>query len=209
MCRKLCFLTSIVLVLVMMPATAQADLLDNPGFEDGVETPWYNYTESGGSTAVQSGNANSGDWWWEITSGTAFISGLQDIGVPPEPVTLSAYLRNSGESAVDIELGFDYSPDPMAAPWWYGQSVRGITVPADNTWALYSFTEFDTEAPGYITDPALTSRPMESYIMKVKIALITPSSAIGVDDASAVPEPATIALLGLGTLMALRRRRHQ
>ena len=149
MCRKLCFLTSIVLVLgLMMPATVRAELLTNPGFETGLETPWYNYTETGGTSTVQSGNAHSGDYWWELASGPAFVSGLQDIGNPPEPVTLSAYLRNSGTRAVDVEFGFDYSPDPMAAPWWYGQSIRALSVPADSTWYLFSFEEFDTEAPG-------------------------------------------------------------
>jgi len=200
---------SIVLVLgLMMPATVRAELLTNPGFEDGVETPWYNYTETGGTSAVQTPDAHSGDYWWQLTSGTAFISGLQDIGNPSVPVTLSAYLRNSGESAVDVEFGFDYSPDPMAAPWWYGQSIRAITVPADNAWYQYSFEEFDTEAPGYVAT-SITVRPTESYIMKAKIALVTASSNLGIDDASAIPEPATIALLGLGTLTVLRRRRHQ
>ena len=206
MCKKLMFLVSLVAVL-SLAVTVQAEYLTNPGFETGAEDPWYNYTETGGTTAIQSGNAHSGDYWWQETSGTGFISGLQDIGVPvDEPVTITAYLRNSGESAVDVELGFDYSPDPMAAPWWYGHSVRGITVPADNTWNLYSFTEFDTSAPGYV-DSAITSRPTDSFIMKAKIALITGSSTLDIDDVSVIPEPATIALLGLGGVALLRRKR--
>jgi len=210
--RKLCFLMSLVLVLsVMMPATVRAgELLTNPGFETGLEAPWYNYTETGGTSAVQSGSAHSGDYWWELTSGTSFISGLQDIGNPPEPVTLSAYLRNSGTSALDVEFGFDYYPDPMAAPWWYGQSIIALSLPADSTWHLISFEEFDTGATGYV-GTSITSRPVDAYIMKAKIALAatSPSSALCIDDASAIPEPATMALLGLGSLTLLRKHRRK
>lgn len=205
-CKLLLSISIVVLVLAFVGAV-QAEYLTNPGFETGVESPWYNYTVSGGTTAIQSGNAHSGDYWWQETTGSGYIAGLQDIGVPADnPVTISAYLRNSGTSDVTVELGYDYSPVPMADPWWYGESVRAITVPGDNTWYLYSFTEFDSSAPGW-KPTSLTSRPTNPFVQKAKLALLTPSSTLGIDDASVTPEPATLALLGLGGLALIRRKR--
>jgi hypothetical protein len=201
--RKFCFLAFCVLVPVLiLSSAASATLLLNGSFEtatdDGyghmVPDNWGVYTDDWDNIdhqqVVDAGFAQDGSAYWmlEDTSTGSPIIGLQDLGVVADvSYTFSVYVRtNSGPSAT-AEIGFDYFSADQSV--WWGQDVITVTV-VGNQWTQYTHTA--TKWAG-------------SY-MKVKVAI--ENDLLYVDNAVLVPEPSTVALLGLGSLVLLRRRRH-
>lgn len=203
--RKFCFLAFCALVpALIMSSVASATLLTNGSYEtatsDGQDPPhmvpdgWGVYTDDWANIdhqqVVDAGFAQDGLAYWmlEDTSSGSPIIGLQDIGVVADvSYTFSVYVRtNSGPSA-SAEIGFDYFSADQSA--WWGQDVITVSV-VGNTWTQYTHTA--TKWAG-------------SY-MKVKVAI--ENDLLYVDNAVLVPEPSTIALLGLGSLVLCRKRRH-
>ena len=102
------------------------------------------------------------------------------------------------------------------AYYWSGYSVQllaGGTVIAedDNTlWPDYMLWATSTVAYTYNpADSALVGQPLEIRLLNLGIDMdVAAPSVVGVefDAVSLIPEPATLALLGLGALMLKRRR---
>lgn len=201
--RKFCFLAFCALVPVLiLSSVASATLLLNGSFEtaadDGyghmVPHNWGVYTDDweniNHQQVVDAGFAQDGSAYWmlEDTSAGSPIIGLQDLGtVADVSYTFTVWLRtNSGPSAT-AEIGFDYFSADQSA--WWGQDVITVTA-VGNIWTQYTHTA--TKWAG-------------SY-MKVKVAI--ENDLLYVDNAVLVPEPSTVAILGLGGLVLLRRRRH-
>lgn len=207
MYRKLCFLTSIVLVLgLMMPATIRANLLTNGSFEtatdDGyghmVPDGWGVYVTGGvdwgnvDHNQVIDGTAQDLLAYWMLDDHTAeeVLLGIQDLGILPDVTyTFDIWLRDPDGGTA--EIGFEFWGHDGTNPTdWWGQMWSGALT-LDGTWQQFSYS---------------TPKWAGSYF---KAMIKVDNNIIHADNASVIPEPTTMVLLGLGTLMALRRRRHQ
>lgn len=196
MYRKFCFLMSLVLVLsVMMPATVQANLLTNGDFEDPGGSGWTQWW--GGNSnkhvpdPIQPDNC-AGVWWSDdgifqgivMTPGTYTVSG--------EMLDVSAYLVDR-IAVIQAEIGDGVNI------WWIQQIVLDPLIDPTDTWISGS-TVIDNTTAG-------------ATYLNVNLFLIdTGPLCYGIahwDNVSVVPEPATMALLGLGSLMLLRKHRRK
>ena len=194
----------IALVAGLAAGAHAQNLLSNPGFESGALSPW---TESDATDGlglfigpVQSYfdlQPHSGSWF--ILDG-AFGEGSDgdgalDIMSQSVGTTAGKHYTFSFWAATDDTVG-----DNGIAAFVNGVDVSGqMTVPAipDNGFYDYTQYSFDVLATGATTT--------------VGIGMRCPPAFIAVDDASftenAVPEPASFAILGLGALALIRRRK--
>ena len=199
--KKFCLLISLVLIsMLILPRASQGTLLTNGSFEtataDGlghlVPDNWGVYTDDWDNIdhqqIVDVGVAQDGSAYWmlEDTSPDTPLIGLQDLGPAADvSYTFSVWLRVDKNPAASVGIGFDYFSADQSA--WWGEETTTVTV--TNTWQQFTYT---------------ADKWTGSY-MKVKI--VTTDDLIWVDNAVLIPEPATVALLGLGGLFMLRRKR--
>lgn len=202
---KFCFLMSLVLVLsLMMPATAQAaNALSNPSFEtatdDGyghmVPDGWGVYVTGGvdwgnvDHNQVIDGTAQDGLAYWMLDDHTELevLLGIQDLGTLPDVTyTFDIWLRDPDGGTA--EIGWEFW-DAAQTTWW-GQVWSGALT-LDGTWRNFSIT---------------TDKWAGSYF---KAMIKVDNNIIHADNASVIPEPTTMALLGLGSLMLLRKHRRK
>ncbi len=194
--RKFCFLMSVVLVLsVMMPATVQANLLTNGNFEDAGGSGWTQWW--GGNSnkyvpdPIQPDNC-AGVWWSDdgifqgivLTPGTYTVSGemLDFSGLTPLVDRIAIIQAEVGDG-VNI--------------WWIQSIILDPLVDPMDVWVSGS-TVIDNTTAG-------------ATYLNINLFLIdTGPAAYGIahwDNVKVIPEPATIALLGLGALVIRRRKR--
>jgi hypothetical protein len=204
--------------ILLVPAVASANMLVNPGLEDyfidEFDNPvptgwglWQSAWEGWGSPSwitphIDDGTAYSGLNAWEHGAGDDGASGnggysllIQDIpsASPGVAYTMSAYAADAlGGSTTEPGLKLEFY---------------------DADGALISFNEVLIEIPDdgdYYYIEQTTIAPEGTVWMKA-IALATEwsggRSAYRFDDLVLTPEPATLALLGLGALAVVRRRR--
>lgn len=206
--RKLCFLTSIVLVLgLMMPATIRANFLTNGSFETATDDGWGHMVPDGWGLYVTDGvqwdnvnhqqvidgTAQDGTAYWMLDDHTAdgvALLGIQDMGTLPDVTyTFDIWLRDPGDPVGGTaQIGYEFW-DATNTIWWGIDFSDPFTLTTE--WQKFSHT---------------VPKWADSF-MKVQIKV--DNNIIHADNASLIPEPTTMVLLGLGTLMALRRRRHQ
>lgn len=197
---KDCFLVVVLALGLVMPATTQANLLINGDFESGPGvgwTPWW-----GGNSGIAdhsadyggpSPNMDAGIWWLD----DGF---LQEVTIGPGLYTLEgdlinshlAPLGNGRRTILKAEIGLD------GAVWWTQEAFIDETAPID-TWQHVSF-DIDNTAAGanwvkvvlmQWDDYGWGSGQGNSYFDNIQLT----------------PEPTTLALLGLGSLLVVRRRR--
>jgi hypothetical protein len=225
--RKLFLITGVA----ALACGAFANDLLNGGFENGdvafgiASTPWatqYNYASSnnndsndttsiwhGGDLRVMSlaNNGATGHAFWDSvgpSSGDYFLAVNGATENDPLPFVLTQDFANAG-AGTEMSVSFDsvnlYSPGGITGITSFEVFLDGISLgttstQADNTWRTVTFSGF-------------TGNGATSQFMLVSNTLQSTGNDFGIDNisASAVPEPATLAVVGVGIVGVLRRRR--
>jgi len=228
--RLLLSISVVVLLLVFVGAVqANGNLATNGGFESGDLTYWSITSNVGNTTTViNDGTAKEGVYYEQTVLSAAGYAGPENLisFYGAGMLSASVWLRNSSDTAIAVEFGCDYGTTNGGAPWWYGQNIIQFSVPALTDWTLYSMVE---GAEGNVVIarsgsgwPAGLEVVFDKYgrptaasqagygnnmAMMVKVVNLTAGKALDADNLVVTPEPATIALLGLGGLALIRRKR--
>jgi len=199
----------VFIVVLALAGMAQAELMTaNRGFELGDTTDWLAYGAGSGIngwhnwkdtvTVINDGSAYEGDYYCELAITESEYWGFNVIwqgeatiiSADPGNLTMSAWVRSP-----DV-------PDPiLKLEYWDGvamisDSVTHNAITMDDTW---QFITADFVAPAGTTN-------VRAVIGWDLAGDVGGAFEVDYDAVSLVPEPMTIALLGLGGLLIRRRR---
>jgi len=170
----------IVAATAAFAATAQAELVVNGGFETGNFSGWTQVGDTG-FTSVWGTASHGGSF--NAYFGPVTPGGIEQalVAAAGSVINVSFWVRSEDEltpNSLNVTLD--------------GQSVAALSDITVTDWTQYSATITVTNA-----NPVLN------------FTLTNPNGYTDLDDISAdiVPAPASVALLGLGGLLAARRRR--
>lgn len=186
-----------LIVVVAMGSYACAALNPNSGFDDGdanwdyLNGPWggpYFYVEGSDSIVSMGGWGDGIDWSnasiWQNT-GAVFEADTE--------YTLSVVWREPADQAVQ---SLHLSIQDITADWT--TVTEGLVSPTANNEWMTSELMIDTT-----TNPGLVGNEIG-----IGVRLTSTSGAwVHIDSIALVPEPVSMAMLGLGSLIALRRRK--
>lgn len=202
MTRKV-LITALILGLTC-PAwsTIVTPTIDNPGFElpgseltSWEEVPgWSSDTVASNSGVKSSTSAAEGLWTGYLYNGDPSVYNLTDyITQLDNQFILQIDARNDSTENPPALLELSFFLDV------YGDrvTITNKTVEVTDTWTTFSIDYFAD------TLPAVYNK------IGIELANVTPGgdSWIDIDNVRFVPEPATVALLGLGSLILLKSRK--
>ena len=212
----------VLCVLVAFTGFAIAELMppDNPDFEAGMSgwgtwgsgsgsgsagykwTSHWAYIETSGgvgdsqfmnlTTAAQAGYCEWWGWGYNIIWNSDWASTSQlnpGVGV----FTIGGWykdLGNGGTGEIKFEW-LDASQHKSGTQEWGIVPAESVFFPLTTDWAYYQFT---------------LPVPAEAYFIRACWANPNPGGEVGLDDVVTIPEPMSIALLGLGGLFLRRRK---
>lgn len=186
--RKLAFAV-VFGILATAPALA-VNILSNPGFESGSLSPWFQAQDFGGpeNWNVQSNIVHSGSF-----AATDVGNKLIYQAITPTPTSMitevSFWIRNMDSGALINAVQLDYS---------------------DSTSSQFIITETNTDWQQFNVTSSLTSgKTLVGFGIWGFLGGGAGEDRTYLDDAviNAVPEPATLAAIGIGAAALLRRRR--
>jgi len=222
MMKSRTFLTVVAAALFVLSASAGAAEIPivNPSFEDPVlvEDDWT-WLDVPGWTQVGA----DGPGVWNVT-----LADFDPVLAPDGENVVYTENAASGVAngltqiltetfAANTDYTLTASVGNSWAYYWSGYSVQllaGGTVIAEdnNTWVPPEYMVWGTSNVEYTYDAAdagLVGQPLEIRLLNLGIDVDgRPGETVGVefDAVSLIPEPATMALLGLGALMLKRKR---
>jgi len=219
--KKRTFLAVVAAAIFALSATAGAAVIPvvNPGFEDPVlaEDDWT-WLDIPGWTPV--GGEGSGVWNVTLSDFDPVVApegqnvlytenAVGDAGGVAQVLT-ETFAANT-DYTLTVEVGNSY--------YYYfsGYSVQllagGVVIAEDNDTLWPDYRKWATSTVAYTYDPAdsaLVGQPLEIRLLTLALDKDSPPAGevVGVefDAVSLIPEPATLALLGLGALMLKRKR---
>ena len=197
----------------LMAGIAQANMLSNPGFEDGTWGKWNvpdHWSTWGNTTQAWSWNATAGRGggkcvWLHCTPGTDRTEAWMGQYVPVAPGTeyaFSVWARavkgGPAAGAADV-YGYitwlDAASATISDYWLYPDAAP------ETTWEKVTFSMSDGSAIVAPEGAVWGGFWVAGYYTNDE------EGGIYIDDATVTPEPITLGLLGLGGLMLARRRK--
>jgi hypothetical protein len=202
MIKKLKLFALCLAVILTAGSTSFATMVPTWRGTEGSTYQEWSFSNDSTTPVPDSSNNPYGDPLLRVTAIGDWIS---DPGAWPLSGEIDVYIPNldepNPEKEIWLQLTWQVGNDPT--PCLPDEPVVGVTVPPDTT---MSMSREDTSLNGWTESwfvINLSPNPPEEWIT-IKGNIIVDHLVI---DTQCIPEPATVALLGLGALVVFRRKR--